>query len=115
MAAELHVLEEFDFQRAVAGHDYGAGQRANELRRRRRALEAAAKPAPAHKQMVAATKGDVARAFNRILGPRARRLKRELESRANLRTARSEPTRRALQAIEKTAGALELDGIEVGS
>lgn len=38
LVAELEVLARFDWLRSLAGHDYGAGQRASELIRRRREL-----------------------------------------------------------------------------
>lgn len=39
LAAELKLLRAYDRQRALAGHDFGSGQRARELSRRQRELE----------------------------------------------------------------------------
>jgi hypothetical protein len=69
LKAKLEVLEAFDFARSIEGHDYGSGQRANELRRVRNDLEdvdralrlrhADRPPQP--------TRAELAEAFNRLI------------------------------------------------
>ena len=39
LCADLYILERFDRSRELAGHDYGSGQRARELRNRRFAID----------------------------------------------------------------------------
>lgn len=94
-AAELAILEAFDLARHNAGHDYGNGQRANELSRRRTELALAIGNADVEVDGGRALRydrhphlfdldvvdelipaGDLERAFRRIAGPRLARIQR---------------------------------------
>lgn len=120
LSAELQVLEEFDLQRASRGHDYGAGQRAGELGRLRHehaaTLAKYKRSEPRGAFPPEPSKGDLARAFNRLLVPRARRATREIAE--HLEATKGEPgpsVRRRIyrlrlvpEAMTATAAALEL-------
>lgn len=73
LVAELEVLERFDWLRQAAGHDYGAGQRANELMRRRRELDRDARRACSELEELEPTPARL-EAFERIGRPRAWRI-----------------------------------------
>lgn len=72
--AELEVLERFDTLRQLAGHDYGSGQRAAELLRRRLELRSCGIIAGGARDAEAA---ELADAFERVGRPRMRRLELE--------------------------------------
>lgn len=117
--AELHILEEFDLQRAGRGHDYGAGQRTNEIRRLTRDVEEARRSfrnVSRGDQRPEPTKGDLVRAFNRSIVPRVRRALREIaEHQAHeIRPGgsverRIRRLRLVIDAARATAAALELN------
>lgn len=73
--AELAVLEQFDILRQATGHDFGAGQRAAELARRRRELR---HPGSIDvTDTLGATAEEMAEAFERVGRPRLARIERE--------------------------------------
>lgn len=96
-AAELAVLELYDYRRGVAGHDYGAGQRTRELQRRRRELEQIVDRLDRHEVRLAA---------RRLAASRLRRLERE-GYRAH--TPASSRTIATWQSIAAAANADELE------
>ncbi len=69
LLAELEVLASYDAMRERAGHDYGCGQRASELRRRRLALEACGFELEGSE----ASALELAEAWRRVALPRYRR------------------------------------------
>lgn len=117
LAAELEVLDLYDALRS-GWFDYGGGQRAAELSRRRRELDAAADTALHFDRDSAATSRfeyldelDVAgdptellAAFERVARPRMRRLERESYRHGTKATNRSVATwRRTLTILEERA------------
>lgn len=75
LAAELELLELYDVRRASQGHDYGCGQRAGELMRRRRELE---RLDPLG-ELEPPTREELDAAWHRVLLPRFERVKRDAE------------------------------------
>lgn len=75
LVAELELLELFDRGRELAGHDYGAGQRAKELSRRHLELE------PFRHSVAAPSAAELLAAFERIGRPRVERIQAEAEAR----------------------------------
>lgn len=91
-SAELVIVEDFDAWRSAAGHDYGAGQRARELRRRRRELALVGGPVDD------LTPAELFAAFERIGPERIRRIEREDYRR---RTPATERTIRTWRSLER--------------
>lgn len=83
LEAEVAVLDTFDHFRRAAGHDYGNGQRANELSRLRHALERlhADTEYPGVDGLLTADAGvygpELEAAATRLLGPRRRRVEKD--------------------------------------
>jgi hypothetical protein len=69
LAAEFKILRLYDHRRELSGHDYGAGQRARELRRRRWELDAL----DANWPTIALEQHELAEAFARVGAPRLER------------------------------------------
>lgn len=103
--AEYALLLHFDNRRRQIGHDYGAGQRWNELTRRERELDSLdrfaqvvlgesheeANVPPTHEELVAA--------FAKIGRPRLRRLRNEGFRRHTPSTRRTEATWASLEGF----------------
>lgn len=100
LEAELAILAGFDWRRGGAGHDYGGGQRANELQRVRRELIRLGGNENAGDAGV--PRADLEAAWARIARPRYRRLQRE-----NYRRS-TQATRRTIATWERYARALNL-------
>jgi hypothetical protein len=94
--AELELLASYDAMRERAGYDYGAGQRAGELRRRRLRLEARGidrDDAPAVEL------AELEQAWRRIAVPRMRRLELEQYRADTPATRRTLETWRRLERV----------------
>jgi hypothetical protein len=76
LVAELEVLGAYDAMRERAGHDYGAGQRAAELIRRRRELEARGID---REEFGPVELAELERAWRRLAVPRYRRARADSE------------------------------------
>lgn len=100
LEAEVAILTGFDWRRGAAGHDYGGGQRSNELIRRRRELIRLG--GNEHAGDAGVPRDDLVAAWGRIAVPRYRRLQRE-----NYRRS-TQATRRTIAAWERYARALNL-------
>lgn len=94
--AELYVLETYDSIRTALGHDYGCGQRAAELSRRRRALTL-------RSSVVEPSRDDITAAFERVGRPR---LKRVLQEDYRRTTPASSRTARAWKYVGRNCGAV---------
>lgn len=80
LVAELVVLERYDDLRTRLGHDFGGGQRAMELSRRRRVvLELAGGIAPLVRLERELDPADLTRAYGRVGAARCRRARLEAE------------------------------------
>lgn len=109
LAAELAVLELYDWERQLLGHDYGNGQRWNERLRRRRELEHELNIARIYDRDVPYVEAAVERAprdlklraYRRIAASRMRRYQRD----AHL----SETAGRALEAWRAVERRLEAE------
>lgn len=103
LVAELAVLERYDAEREIAGHDYGAGQRAAELMRRRRALEGVDRGLPTDRELVFA--------FEKVARPRIARITREAYRKTTPATKRTLETWRKLEVeYEAILSRLEQSG-----
>jgi hypothetical protein len=100
LEAERAILAGFDWRRGAAGHDYGGGQRHNELTRVERELIRLGGNPQAGDAGV--PREDLEAAWGRIARPRYRRLQRE-----NYRRS-TQATRRTIAAWERYARALDL-------
>lgn len=100
--AELEVLERFDAKRQAAGHDYGAGQRASELSRRRNELVGLGLRAGGEDDPEL-TPAELLAAFDRVAGPRIKRLIAEDYRRGTPATKRTIMTWRRLSADLRAA------------
>lgn len=97
LIAEREILDRFDTLRRSLGHDYGAGQRARELRNRERELD---RLDPLHNEPPV-TDAEIVAAFERIAPARIARIDRE-----DFR--RSTPaTKRTIQAWTRLAGRID--------
>lgn len=95
--AEYVLLSAYDFEREFLFHDYGKGQRSNELRRRR--IELGDAPALYNVELDDADPAELAAAFQRIGVPRIERIEyRETYRRS---TPSSTRTVRAWRTIER--------------
>lgn len=90
-AAELLVLDRFDTLRSKAGHDYGAGQRARELRALRRELEGYGLRLAEEDRTVVEplTAGELLASFRRIASVKRDRIRREDYRRSTPATQRT--------------------------
>lgn len=111
-AAEAVVLDRFDTLRSSAGHDYGAGQRAKELRNVKRELSST--PATTVDYIVEKelglelSAGELLAAFRRLAGPRRRRIiERESYRRSTPATQRTLRTWDRLENTLTIAAGLE--------
>lgn len=93
--ADYVILATYDELRSTAGHDYGAGQRAAELSRRRRNL-----PEPLELEL---TPTELSDAFRRVAVPRIARLDRE-DFRQH-----TQPTLRTLKTWERVRRLFPVD------
>lgn len=96
LLAEYFVLEQYDRRRSRLYGDYGNGQRARELARRRNELERRGIDLYTNGLSVPST--DCAAAFERVGRPRLRR------ARANLNRYRTRPARETFNAWTWVAG-----------
>lgn len=110
--AELTILERFDDHRAYRYGDYGGGQRAGELSRRRHELERLATRLERYVDVAEPdpTRDELRRAFQRVGLPRYRRLVREAERQQTYlgRGRRTRPTGESIKAWQRLATELEL-------
>lgn len=100
LRAELHVLERYDVFRSCAGHDYGCGQRAAELGRRRRELESLELGMPTEAPTLEAPReSELAEAWKAVGAPRLRRAEGETYRRETPSTRRTLATWRRVERL----------------
>lgn len=105
LVAELAVLDRYDLHRRTAGHDYGAGQRVAELRRRGRVLRdryGMQGSLSSHELAAQVTGAELLAAFERVGRPRWERVQAD-EARFFPRgeTPASTRTRRVWARVER--------------
>lgn len=104
LVAELALLERYDNLRVRVGHDYGCGQRAGELSRRRRELRA---HGGSELLTLTVTRDELEQAFERVGVERLRRAENDYRLYGSQGAARTLATWRRMQLNYGGGGELD--------